>query len=241
VALRPTSGRLRGGWARAAFHVARLLPRSPRDVRYAARLARTLVDGGSPLADAQPWMPYRAVDWLEENVDRSKAVFEYGSGGGTLFLAQRAGELHSVEHDAEWYEATRAALDQAGLDVDYVLVEPSALEGSDIPYGLDSFTSTGAELRGLSYEAYVRTIDRFADASLDLVVIDGRARASCAKRALPKVRDGGHILLDNSDRDEYRPVFELLADHGRVDFEGLTPYERQLSRASAWRIDRLVR
>src|SRR4051812_34446634 len=99
VVLGRTSGRPRGRWARAAFHVSRLLLRSPRDVRYAPRLARSLASDASPLADGQPWMPYRAIDWLDRTVDRSTAVFEYGSGGGTLFLAQRAGELHSVEHD----------------------------------------------------------------------------------------------------------------------------------------------
>ena len=232
------SGRLHDGWAGAAFHVARLLPRSPRDVRYTPRFARTLAHGGSPLADAQPWLPFRAADWLEDTLDRSKAVFEYGSGGGTLFLAPRVGVLHSVEHDRDWYEATRAALDAAGAEVDYVLAEPVALGGREVPYGVDSFTSTQPESRGLSYEEYVRAIDKLPDASLDLVIVDGRARASCAARALPKVRDGGHVLLDNSDRDEYRPVFDLLAAYERVDFEGLTPYERQLSRATAWRIAR---
>jgi hypothetical protein len=221
---------------RAAYQAGRLLTRAPHDARYAPRLVGSLAHDGSPLADAQPWMPYRAISWLEHNVDRSQTVFEYGSGGGTLFLAQRAGEVHSVEHDREWYEATRTALDEAGADVDYVLAEPSPIDGPEPPYGADSFTSTESLAR--SYEAYVKTIDKLGDSSLDLVVVDGRARASCAKRALPKVRDGGHILLDNSDRDEYRPVFDLLAEYDRIDFEGLTPYERQLSRASAWRVRR---
>lgn len=235
MAPRPTSGRL-DSWARAAYWAGRLLTGAPHDARYAPRFVASLARDGSPLTDAQPWMPYRAISWLEQNLDRTKTVFEYGSGGGTLFLAERAGLVHSVEHDREWYEATRAALEQAGAGVDYVLAEPSPIDGPGPPYGADSFTST--ESLTTSYEAYVKVIDKLGDSSLDLVVVDGRARPSCAKRALPKVRDGGHILLDNSDRDEYRPVFDLLARYDRTDFEGLTPYERQLSRASAWRVRR---
>ena len=236
MARRRNGDRLHDGWAGAAFHVARLLPQAPRDVRYTPRFARTLAQGGSPLSDAQPWLPYRAIDWLEENLDSSKSVFEYGSGGGTLFLAQRVGELHSVEHDPEWYEATRDALAAAGVEVDYILAEASPIDGPEVPYGVESFTSTQPESRGFGFESYVRAVDRLPDASLDLVIVDGRARPSCAARALPKVCAGGHILLDNSDREDYRPVFELLAPYERIDFEGLTPYERQLSRASAWRI-----
>lgn len=205
-------------------------------MRYTPRFARTLAHGGSPLSDAQPWLPYRAIDWLEENLDSSKSVFEFGSGGGTLFLAQRVGELHSVEHDADWYEATRGALAAAGAEVDYMLEEPAPLDGPEVPYGIHSFTSTQPESRGLGFENYVRAVDGLPDASLDLVIVDGRARPSCAARALPKLRAGGHILLDNSDREDYLPVFELLAPYERIDFEGLTPYERQLSRASVWRI-----
>jgi hypothetical protein len=205
-------------------------------VRYTPRFARTLAGRGSPLSDGQPWMPYRAIDWLEANLDSSKSVFEYGSGGGTLFLAKRVGELHSVEHDREWYEATRDALAAAGVEVDYILAEASPVDGPEVPYGVHSFTSTQPESRGLGYENYVRAIDRLPDASLDMVIVDGRARASCAAHALPKVRSGGHLLLDNSDREEYRPVFDLLARYERIDFEGLTPYERELSRAAVWRI-----
>lgn len=228
--------RLYDGWVGAAFHVARLLPKAPRDVLYTPRFARTIAHGGSPLSDAQPWMPYRAIDWLEENVDASMSVFEYGSGGGTLFLSERVGELHSVEHDPEWYEATRSALAAAGVEVDYILAEALPVDGPDVPYGLHSFTSTQPESRGLAYENYVRAVDKLPDASLDLVIVDGRARPSCAARALPKVRGGGHILLDNSDREDYRPIFELLAPYERIDFRGLTPYERELSRAAVWRI-----
>ena len=41
------------------------------------------------------------------------------------------------------------------------------------------------------------------DASLDLVVVDGRARVECARRAMPKVKPGGLLLLDDTSRERY--------------------------------------
>ncbi len=55
----------------------------------------------------------------------------------------------------------------------------------------------------MSFEKYVRSIDRFIDKSLDLVIIDGRARLSCITHALKKIRPGGYLMLDDSERERY--------------------------------------
>jgi predicted O-methyltransferase YrrM len=55
----------------------------------------------------------------------------------------------------------------------------------------------------LSFEAYVKTIDNYPDNYFDLVVVDGRARPACIKHAVPKIKRGGVLILDNSDRDYY--------------------------------------
>jgi predicted O-methyltransferase YrrM len=51
------------------------------------------------------------------------AVFEFGSGGSTLFLAQRAARVVSVEHDAAWAAAVATGLEAHGLQADVRLVE----------------------------------------------------------------------------------------------------------------------
>jgi len=40
----------------------------------------------------------------------------------------------------------------------------------------------------------------YADGSLDIVVVDGIDRDECVSAALPKIRPGGWLYLDNSDR-----------------------------------------
>jgi hypothetical protein len=44
-------------------------------------------------------------------------------------------------------------------------------------------------------------LDEYEDRSLDFAVIDGIARDQCVNAVLPKLRSGGWIYLDNSDKD----------------------------------------
>lgn len=218
------------------FHLVRLLARRPADVRYSLDYVRSLADYRSPLADATPWMPFRAIDWLARNAAGDWSAFEYGSGGTTLFLAKRVRALHSIEHDPSWFEQSAAALGSVGVDhVRYELIEPERRIGGQ--ESAEAFGSTDAAYCGQSFKRYVRAIDVHADNSLDLVVVDGRARVACVGRALPKLRDGGYLLLDNSDRAEYAPAFARLRHLPRLDLAGLTPYSYDLAQSTIWRAE----
>src|SRR5262249_39630854 len=54
--------------------------------------------------EPQPWYTYPAVEYLKQLDLRDKQVFEYGCGQSTLFFAQRAARVVSVEHDPEWFQ-----------------------------------------------------------------------------------------------------------------------------------------
>jgi predicted O-methyltransferase YrrM len=57
-----------------------------------------------------------------------KEVFEFGSGGSTLWLAARTTRLESVEDDARWHAAvTEALLDRGYPGVQVRLVETAAI------------------------------------------------------------------------------------------------------------------
>jgi hypothetical protein len=73
--------------------------------------------------------------------------------------------------------------------------------------------------------AYVGAIKRYPARFFDVVVVDGMERLTCVRSALPHLKDDGLLILDNSDRPDYRPAFEYLADQGmgRIDFFGFAP------------------
>ena len=75
-----------------------------------------------------------------------------------------------------------------------------------------------------NFRKYVCQIDLFPDNIFDIVLVDGRARPSCIKHASKKVKIGGLIVLDNSDREYYlRMTANLLQDFDRRIFQGVAP------------------
>jgi predicted O-methyltransferase YrrM len=73
----------------------------------------------------------------------------------------------------------------------------------------------------LDFTDYVGAIDD-VPGQFDLVVVDGRARVACARRALPRLAPDGVLLLDNANRDEYAPIVAHPGLEVRV-LRGATP------------------
>jgi hypothetical protein len=162
-------------------------------------------------------------------------VFEYGSGGSTLFFSGKAGKLISTEHDESWYNVVSKRIPSTA-HIELVTPEPNPGARS---YTTTSNSSMNPAYAGQDFSNYVRTIDKYADGTFDLVLVDGRARASCIAHAIPKVRKGGYIMLDNSYRPEYADVMNgLLSRYPRKDFKGLVPaLSNRFGMTTIWKID----
>ncbi|MEL7217295.1 MAG: class I SAM-dependent methyltransferase [Pseudomonadota bacterium] len=113
-------------------------------------------------------------------------VFEYGSGASTVWLAQRCGEIVTVEHDKPWLDKFQRQTKE--YDNVSLLYRP-------IDNGPD---------------AYVKAIDEF-DGEFDMIVIDGRHRSACLKQAESRLKRGGIVLFDDSGRSRYRGAIESSA------------------------------
>lgn len=152
-----------------------------------------------------PWLVFGAIDFISTLDLAGRRVFEYGSGGSTLFWKARNANCVSVEHDPAWLETVRARL-AASPATDYRLVRPeagAAAAGPCDPADPDAYASADAGCSGVNFRRYASAIDTFPDAYFDIVLVDGRARPSCIKHAAPKVANGGYLILDNSDRPYY--------------------------------------
>jgi len=132
---------------------------------------------------------------------RPAMVLELGSGASTVVLGHAVrgygGRLVSLDHDAAFAEATRAAVADHGLaDVCTVRVAPLV----DIPFG----------------DGSARWYDPSALADLDsvgLLVVDGPPGASgprARQPALHLLRDrlapGAFVILDDVNRDDERGI-----------------------------------
>ena len=206
------------------------LGRHPQELPYAMRWLHSLLPGHSPLFDEVPWITFRAIDWLENYLKPDMSVFEYGAGGSTLYLAKRVRNVVSVEHDEAFYKWVKDILSQRALhNCQLMLHKPEPCVESDL-----AFASYQEKYRGLCFESYVKAIDSYPDQSFDLVLVDGRARMACVKRALAKIKPGGALMLDNSARPAYAQATGLMGGITQLDLAGITPWNIEVSQTSVW-------
>ncbi len=186
-----------------------------------------------------PWITDNAREWLDKHIHAEMTVFEWGTGGSTLFYAKKVKKVVSVEHNPEWHEAVSNALEQEGVrNCDYFLVPPQPCRFAKfLPYSSRTYVSkTFPEHASLLFRNYVRKIEDYPDRSLDMIIVDGRARAACLRHAVPKVKHGGYIMLDNSERPSYRPAMSLLRNFSRTDFSGHGPRLAEPWMTTVWQI-----
>lgn len=162
----------------------------------------------------EPWLPYLAIDYLVSLLQPDMTVFEYGSGGSTLFFSQRVKRVISIEHDIDWYHKFNMP-----ANVEYFLIGYSDNLIGDEKSNPNHYTSNPF-LK--NFRDYVCAIEQYNN--LDLVLIDGRSRASCLKHAHGKVKSGGWIILDNAEREYYlQNTRHLFEKWETVEFYGYGP------------------
>ena len=81
------------------------------------------------------------------------------------------------------------------------IVLPSERRDGSVPRPSDptTYASAAEAYAGLSFKDYAAIIDRFPDDYFDVVQVDGRCRSSCAMHAIPKIKPGGYLIVDDFD------------------------------------------
>lgn len=124
---------------------------------------------------ALPWLPFSVIRRLRAILTADSRVLEFGSGRSTVWLARHSGTVWAIEDDELWYSKVSQLLHRRNiLNVNYVL----AIEKDYFDLSSD--------------------VD-----DLDLVIVDGSWRPQCVESAVGRVRAGGTLYLDNSDKDAH--------------------------------------
>ncbi len=208
--------------------------------RYLPAWWRSLETHRNTLDDKAPWLAFGAIDFLERFLRRDMLVYEYGSGGSTLYFASRVKKIFSAEHDPAWYGNVMDALRDSDLtnhSVSLFEISPDYPAESGDPADPDGYVSIDIDYQGMSFYEYASSIDKFSDDHFDLILIDGRSRPSCFKHAEMKLKSGGLLVLDNSERLYYNHIHRTLTERNwtKYVFHGLVPYSYSFSETCIWR------
>ncbi len=182
-----------------------------------------------------PWISFPVIEFLAEKIQPNARVFEYGGGGSTLFFIDKGAVVYTVEHHNEWYKTLEEKLRKhekwKGLFVQPEL-DNNYKEDFSNP---DLYFSSEQDFKGYNFKKYAQAILAFPD--FDFVLVDGRARPSCLKHGIEKLKKGGYLILDNSDRSYYTSYFtqQLANDFTEViNHSGPTPFCSWFNRTSVW-------
>ncbi|WP_155297218.1 SAM-dependent methyltransferase [Spirosoma aerolatum] len=174
------------------------LPQVPNYVKtiediYGHKLSRQIHEAVNGKKRPIPWFTYPAIDYLSQ-LDLSDCnVFEWGSGASSLFFSERSKGVYSVENNEEWY----------------LKVKDKCSENNYLYFVPEN-------------NCYVDKI-KDLNVKFDIIVIDSIQREECAKVAPSFLKEGGVIILDNSEK--YPSISEDLRkiDFLQVDMYGLGP------------------
>ncbi len=151
----------------------------------------------------KPWIHPDVVTMLYKKININTKILEFGSGNSTVYFSKLTDNLYSVEHNIRWYNEIKPQLNNKVKyilsKVDYV-PQPSK---DEIFYNCKTIE-----------ELFTAPIP---DEYFDIIIIDGIHRVNCAYASLNKLKKGGILILDDSNRIEhpdgdgsYMPIKKLM-------------------------------
>ncbi len=128
-----------------------------------------------------PWINKQAIIVFENLLLKDDIGVEFGSGSSTIWFSKKVKHLTSIEDHKEWFDKINKQLKEESIDNTTYLFKKSENSISQ-------------------YSEYCSYVDTFKDESLDFIVIDGKHRVTIANKAVSKIKKGGFIYLDDSQR-----------------------------------------
>jgi hypothetical protein len=144
----------------------------------------------TPLEIGLPWWSYKSITKVESLLNSNMTVFEWGSGGSTVFICHRVKSIVSVENDNDWATKVNSALSSINAKNAKVIQKEINLQSAEC------FLKC----------PYAKEISN----KFDLIVIDGEdhfnseshwsARENCFDLSQQSINKNGIIIVDDAWR-----------------------------------------
>lgn len=158
-----------------------------------------MTDNKKLIIRTEPWITESAIELIKLKLTEKAHVFEFGSGASTLWFLDilKMGKLVTVDNHRGYFE-----------EINRLIKEKK------------SFCLTSTVLVD---EPYNNQIEIYKDDYFDLVLVDGRNRNACIRSAIPKLKKGGWLVLDNSERHHYEPGKSLMSEWNQIHCQQRIP------------------
>lgn len=188
-----------------------------------------------------PWITYEACKYLEAITKKNMCVFEWGVGGSTIFFGNHAQSVVTIEHDQKWLGVVIQQIREKGLqncESHLVVAEAGRLQVHPDPYWPENYFEPhpANTWHNSNFKRYASAIDRFPEGHFDIIMVDGVARGGCLQHAAPKLKEGGYLIWDNSDRKyDNKYTAKLFEPWDRAVFWGYGPINDYKWETTIWK------
>lgn len=149
-----------------------------------------------------PWYTYPAINHLKKTIKPTDTIFEFGSGSSTIFYAHLAKKVTSIETNPKWLNIVSKTLNSKNLKNFHINLMEDGISSNE-------------------YQIFPnRSKEKF-----DIIIIDSIKRYQCAINSLNYLKAAGIIILDDSQRTNYKKIFDFYKQKGfsAKNFIGIEP------------------
>ena len=165
--------------------------------------------------EGYPLMNKKEVDCILSYLDKTKTIFEWGSGNSTIFFAKYCKNIYSVEHDVHWLNLVSEMCFERDLSNVGLIFQPR--KGPHISF-TNGYSKLIDDQRSENFENYIKAIDKIKDPeTFDFFILDGRARVECAEYCLRRCNENTIVFMQEFYRERYYQALEWYDKIDRVE------------------------
>jgi len=185
---------------------------------------KSLLEGFSQDDDGNfvPWMTYPAIEFLKNNLKPEHEIFEFGCGASTLFFSKRVKKVVGLETNPRWLGIINEKLqDDKNWTPSCDVVTSDSLSSIVTPSHNVKINLLEDGLTNPAYENFAKNCGQ----KFDFIIIDSLKRFECAKNVIDALKPNGTIILDDSERKNYKKIFDFFTEKGfqQTNFFGIAP------------------
>ena len=189
-----------------------------------SRLGFTVDENNLPI----PWYAFEAIEFLKINLTKNHTIFEFGCGASTLFFASKVKKVISLESNRRWFEIITSTLKNSG---DFLL-EKNYFSNANCEIFLMEDALDREE-----YQNFAKNYSQKNHLKFDLLIVDSLKRFECVKNSFETIKNDGYLILDDSERPNYKKIYDFLQKNNfsYQDFLGIAPAQLRIKKTTFFR------